>query len=94
MSNCMSLALEQRLLLVATNAGLDALAADAKLYTCFKCGKACEDWEGSVCETCTEFFCDDCLVTDQQAMAPECCLKCAHDAAAMEETHRTLRRPD
>ena len=65
-----------------------------KPFTCFKCGVPCEDWYGSECETCGEFFCDDCLVTDQQAMAPECCFACDREATAVAETYRTLGRPD
>ena len=65
-----------------------------KPFTCFKCGDPCEDWEGSECETCDEFFCDDCLTDEKSWMDPECCLACEREAAAMAETYRTLRRPD
>ena len=94
MDNQMDPALEQRLLRVAEQAGRKALADDAKPFTCFKCGDKCEDWDGSVCETCKEWFCDDCLLTDQQVMTPEICVKCADEAADIEATERSLRRPD
>lgn len=90
MNNQMNPALQQRLLAIAAQAGTDALAEDAKPFTCFKCGAGCEDWDGSECETCGEFFCDDCLVTDQQEMAPEICFACDHEAAAMRETYRMM----
>ena len=85
---------QQRLLVAAMVMTYEALADDAMPFTCFKCGKGCEDWDGDVCETCGEFHCDDCLVDAVQSMAPECCYACAHEAAAMEETYRTLQRPD
>ena len=90
MNNPMNPKLEQRLLAVAAQAGVDAI----KPFTCFKCDKACEDWDGAECETCEEFFCDDCLVDAVQSMAPEICFACEHEAAAMRETYRFLQRPD
>lgn len=81
-----------QLLMVAIGAGHKAVDDDAKLYQCAKCHKSCDDWEGSNCETCGEFFCDSCLVTDEQPMAPECCHACADES--MAETYRTLGRPD
>lgn len=65
-------------------------ADDAKPFSCFKCGKGCEDWEGSECETCTEFFCDDHLVTDAQAIAPECCHACDRENRAILDTYGTM----
>lgn len=95
MNNQMNPELRQKLLMrVSAQAGRDAVTDDAMPFTCFVCGKPCEDWDGSECETCGEFHCDDHLVADQRAMAPECCLSCDHEAAAMRDTHGTLQRPD
>ena len=94
MNNQMNPALQQRLLAVAAQAGVDALADDALPFTCFKCDKPCEDWDGSECETCEEFFCDDCLVDAVQSMAPEICFACDRENRAIQATYDTLQRPD
>lgn len=88
------LELEQKLLVAAMDMTHEALAVDAMPFTCSKCGTGYEDWDGSECETCGEFFCDDCLVEPAQAMAPEQCCSCAQEAAAIEATYDTLQRPD
>ena len=80
--------IEPLLILAAMDAGHEACEDDGKPFQCFKCDKACDDWEGSECETCGEFFCDDCLVEPVQAMAPECCHACADES--MTETYRMM----
>ena len=86
--------LEQRRLVAALDMTHEALADDALRFTCFKCRHACEDWDGAECETCGKFHCDDCLVTDQQAMAPECCHACDRENREIQATYDTLGRPD
>ena len=85
---------EQRLLRVAMDAAYEAMSDDAEPFVCFKCGERCWDWDGSVCETCGEWFCDDCLVTDQQVMAPEACHACDRENREIIDTYDTLGRPD
>ena len=80
----------RRLVPAAMDAGRKALADDAKPFTCFKCGTGCEDWDGSVCETCGEWFCDDHLVTDAQAMAPEACHACDRENREILDTYGTM----
>ena len=79
-----------QLLRTAMDAGHDAVHNHSLPFTCFKCGTGCEDWDGGVCETCGEWFCDDHLVTDQQVMAPEACHACDRENRAILDTHDTM----
>lgn len=94
MNHQFSQELEQKLLVAAMDMTHEALADDAMPFTCFHCGTGCEDWDGGVCETCGEFHCDDCLVADQQTMAPEACHACDRENRAIQDTYDTLGRPD
>ena len=77
-----------QLLRVAMDAGHDA--CEDKPFTCFHCGTGCEDWDGGVCQTCGNFFCNNHLVTDQQAMAPEACHACDDENREILDTQNTM----